>query len=257
MTDRFIPMVQDGLWRVSVLVRCRVPGEGNAVVDSLGEKLAALVRARDLPVRLVVNALPAAVSPDLTSLFPPLYDGLLEFWSAAPNVAVDAVNAAQSDPDIAATAAERIDAKNTPIWLAQTFAIVPETGVSRVKFLAAGDVAEGMTIEDAQRYWREVHPVVFRSARPERDLLMRYVQFHGAPVPETARSGALGTWRRVPLCAEMGFENEADFITNYSDEKHLTIVRPDEEKFARPGEMLATISSSERVLSSLPSLPAG
>lgn len=251
MTDAMATLPQDNLWRVSILPRCRMAGCGGLILDDLGPLLAALINRLGLPVRLVVNALPASVNPDLSGLFPPLYDGLIELWSAKPQTAIEAANAAQADRAVAEAAAPLIDAGATPIWLAQVYPIIPEAGHSRVKFLAAGDVAEGWTIEEAQRYWREVHPVVFQSARPDRELVMRYVQFHGAPVPNDARSGPLGTWRRVPMCAEMGFENETDFIANYSDEKYQTIVRPDEEKFARPGEMLATISRSERVLASL------
>jgi hypothetical protein len=255
-TNKMIALPQHGLWRVSVLLRGRKAGTGEAIVETIGPELVNLISAHRLPVRLVMNALPQSLNPDLTSLFPPLYDGLIEFWSADAQDAVEAVNLAHADPKISAMATQLIDAAATPIWLAEAVAIIPEAGHSNVKFLAAGDVAEGWSVEDAQRYWREVHPVVFRSARPERELMMRYVQFHGAPVPATARPGAIGTWRRVPMCAEMGFENEVDFITNYSDEKYQTIVRPDEEKFARPGEMLATISRSENMLTSGTALDA-
>src|SRR3546814_10790601 len=38
-----------------------------------------------------------------------------------------------------------------------------ETGGTGIKFLAGGDVAEGWTVEDAQRYWHDKHPVLART----------------------------------------------------------------------------------------------
>ncbi len=48
------------------------------------------------------------------------------------------------------------------------------------------------------------------------------------------------------MCAEMGFADARDFITNYSNEEYQRIVRPDEERFSRPGEMLAFVTGKQR-----------
>jgi hypothetical protein len=46
----------------------------------------------------------------------------------------------------------------------------------------------------------------------------------------------------------MGFADEREFLTGYSNAEYLAIVRPDEEKFSRPGEALAFVSGAERVI---------
>jgi hypothetical protein len=58
----------------------------------------------------------------------------------------------------------------------------------------------------------------------------------------------LARGRFVPMCAEMGFVEQQDFVRNYSCEQYRTIVRPDEEKFSRPGEMLAFVSFATHTL---------
>ena len=153
-----------------------------------------------------------------------------------------------ADPALGATMDAAIDTPRSVVWLAQAFPIKPEAGRSRVKFLAGGDAAEGWAIEDAQAYWRDVHPIVARTAPSVWEPLTRYVQFHGSAVPAGAAKSVLGMWRRVPMCAEMGFADERDFIANYSNDQYHAIVRPDEERFSRPGEALAFVSGEERIV---------
>src|SRR5690606_40680054 len=61
----------------------------------------------------------------------------------------------------------------------------------------------------------------------------------------------LGNWlavaRFVPMCSDMGLETQQSFIDAYTSESYLRIIRPDEEKFSRPGEMLAFVSGEEQI----------
>jgi hypothetical protein len=90
------------------------------------------------------------------------------------------------DPVLRTTADAIVDRARSVTWLAEVFPIKPERGLSRVKFLAGGDAAEGWDVVDAQAYWRDVHPVVARTAPSVWEPLTRYVQFHGVPAPEVA-----------------------------------------------------------------------
>jgi hypothetical protein len=62
----------------------------------------------------------------------------------------------------------------------------------------------------------------------------------------------VGDWlarvRAVPLCADMGFARASDFLATYGSADYLRVIRPDEERFSRPGEMLAFVSGEEREL---------
>lgn len=236
---------QEGLWRVSALLVCR---PGTRLEEGLLPAIEAVVSDDKRLARFIVDRPPSSLDSDVAGLFPPLFDALLQFWFDNADSAMAVMAGIEANPAVRAAAETVVDGARSVLWLAQVFPIKREEGRSRVKFLAGGDVAEGWSIAEAQRYWRDVHPVVARSAPTVWDPLTRYVQFHGGPVPEGARAGPLGRWRQVPMCAEMGFADERDFITNYSNDEYRSIVRPDEEKFSRPGEMLAFVSGEERVV---------
>jgi hypothetical protein len=67
------------------------------------------------------------------------------------------------------------------------------------------------------------------------------VQFHGRETSGLDIGTSLAIARFVPMCADMGFAQQQDFLTTYTNDEYLRIVRPDEEKFSRPGEMLAFV----------------
>lgn len=239
---------QQGLWRVSALVHRREGAAKDWLDDALIPALAAALKDEAGLVRLMVDRPPRRLDPVVAGMFPPLFDALIELWFAAAADAAAAMARLDVDRAFAAIAETAIDPARSVMWLAQAFPIKPEAGRSRVKFLAGGDVAEGWSIEAAQAYWRDVHPEVARTAPSVWEPLTRYVQFHGSAVPAGATRGALGIWRQVPMCAEMGFADERDFIANYSNAEYHAIVRPDEERFSRPGEALAFVCGEERVI---------
>jgi hypothetical protein len=241
----------DGLWRVTALLKRRDGIDKAAFLTRLlVELVPAMTAALDgagASCRIVVDLPPTDLAPEVQSLFPPLFDGLIGFWFDGVEQAVAAMQAIDGSPDAARIGEGLIDPAASVVWLGEVFPIKREEGHSRVKFLAGGDAAEGWVIEEAQRYWRDVHPVVAQTAPSVWGPLTRYVQFHGPAIPAALNpSSWLGRWKRVPLCAEMGFADERDFITNYSNEEYRRIVRPDEEKFSRPGEMLAFVTGAQR-----------
>src|SRR3546814_4597975 len=112
-----------------------------------------------------------------------------------------------------------------------------------IKFLAGGDVAEGWTVEDAQRYWHDKHPVLARTVPEMWERLTRYTQFHGHKVSGLELGNWLAVARFVPMCSDMGLETQQSFIDAYTSEPYLRIIRPAEEKFPRQGERSAEHTS--------------
>lgn len=242
---------QEALWRVTALLHCRSQDSEEVQAQIAGQLVPAIrnaVAGEERLVRMVVDRAPDGLSPEAARLFPPLFDAMIEFWFEDADDAGAVMAGIAGDLAVRSAAEAAIDDERSILWLAQAFPIKREEGRSRVKFLAGGDAAEGWNVGEAQRYWRDVHPDVARKAPTVWEPLTRYVQFHGRDIPAGASATPLGRWRQVPMCAEMGFADDRDFVANYSSEEYRRVVRPDEEKFSRPGEMLAFVSGEERVV---------
>jgi hypothetical protein len=50
------------------------------------------------------------------------------------------------------------------------------------------------------------------------------------------------------MAADVGFESAEDFVTAYSHEQYRSIVRPDEMKFSKPGDMFAFATMDQRTI---------
>lgn len=239
------------MWRVSILLRKRgdvaMDRFQRAWLDSIAPAMAAAAGRDGRTVRAIVNVAPASISDALRSVFPPAFDGLLELWFSDPDSAVAVMASLRDDATLARLAAPVIDGAGGVAWLAQAFPTKLESGTA-VKFLAGGDIAEGISLDDAQAYYREQHPRVAKTAPQVWEPLTRYTQFHGKPQPVIPTIAWLAVGHFVPMCSDMGFARIDDFLTVYGSEQYARIVRPDEEKFSRPGEMLSFISAEERVL---------
>lgn len=239
------------MWRATVLLRRRSDATPAAFqqawLDSIAPALAAAASRDDRTIRAIVNQAPVSISDELRDVFPPAFDGLFELWFDDPGAAVAVLDAVGTDTSLQDLAAPVIDGDAGVLWFAQAFPIKPEEG-STVKFLAGGDVAEGVPLEEAQAYYRDEHPRVARTAPTVWNPLTRYTQFHGKPAPVAPSIAWLAVGRFVPMCSDMGFAEIDDFLKVYGSEEYARIVRPDEERFSRPGEMLSFISAEERVL---------
>lgn len=239
------------MWRIAILLRRRagvsIEAFNRGWLGQIAPALAAAAGRDARTVRAVVNVAPDRISDDLRSVFPPAYDGLLELWFDDPDSAVAVLGALGEESALESLAATVIDGARSVSWLAEVFPTKPESG-SSVKFLAGGDIAHGITLEAAQAYWRDEHPRVARTAPEVWEPLTRYTQFHGKPQPVVPTIAWLAVGRFIPLCSDMGFADIGDFLKVYGSEQYARIVRPDEEKFSRPGEMLSFISAQERVL---------
>lgn len=239
------------MWRVATLVRQRAGLSQEEFetrwLDELAPAIAKAAGADPRTRRVVVNVAPATMDPAVREVFPPAYDGLLEFWFDNPEDAVAVMADLGRNAALQAMAAPIVNGEKGVAWLAKSVPSKPEQGTV-VKFLAAGDVAEGVTLEFAHQYWAEVHPVVAQTAPKVWGPLTRYMQFHGRQTPVLDMGRWLAIARFVPMCSDMGFARQQDFLDVYTCDQYMTIVRPDEEKFSRPGEMLSFVSGEERGL---------
>lgn len=239
------------MWRVAVLA---VRNDGltpeafnRRWLDDFCNAVAERGRLDDRLRRLIGNVRPLDLEPGISAVFPPRFDGLLEFWFETSTDAVAVMRGLSDTQALLAAAEGLVNPSNGVAWLAEVFPKKPENGHTRVKFLAAGDAAAGWTVEAAQNYWSNSHPVVAQTAPKVWEPLTRYVQFHGRDNDTLQMGHWLATPRPVPLCSDMGFARSSDFLEAYTNEQYLGIVRPDEEKFSRPGDMLSFVSHEERM----------
>ncbi|HEY9581308.1 MAG TPA: EthD domain-containing protein [Rhizorhapis sp.] len=240
------------MWRLAALNVAKPGVESKAFVsgwlEELGPAIIEAIRGDNRLRKLIVNLPPESMHPDVAKVFPPRFDGLAEFWFDSAEDAVNVLNDLSTNAHVLAAAEKLIDGDKGVAWLAEVKPWKPETGGTGIKFLAGGDVAEGWTVEDAQRYWHDKHPVLARTVPEMWERLTRYTQFHGHKVSGLELGNWLAVARFVPMCSDMGLETQQSFIDAYTSEPYLRIIRPDEEKFSRPGEMLAFVSGEEREL---------
>lgn len=240
------------MWRVTFVISRRDGVSTEAFqtrwLEVVAPAIVDFLRSSPALRKAVVNVAPADLDPKISSVFPKPYDGLFELWFDTPGDAVEVTARLEQADELAALARDVIDGERGVAWLAKAVPSKPEQG-TRVKFLAGGDVAEGVPLEEAHRYWAEEHPVLARTSAPQVwEPLTRYMQFHGTPSPALSIGRWLATARFIPMCSDMGFADAGDFLKVYTSEQYATIVRPDEIKFSRPGEALAFVSTEERVL---------
>ena len=239
---RFPQWPQDGLWRLTILVAKTAddwrPRLGNALVAALREEpsLCRLVSSETLPDK----ERPALLPPSSA-------DGMVELWFSSPENALEVLAALERNPEFVRAAGEVIAPRRSVMWLARCVVQVPEAGETGIKFLGTSEPAEGLSTEEAQAYWRDVHPVVAREAGAF-NTVCRYIQFHGVPTPEGMQPGPLGHWRMAPISAEAGFRDFEAMTGLFGSETYARIVRPDEEKFSQPGDMLVYLTDREEHL---------
>ncbi|MDB6063592.1 MAG: hypothetical protein JWM78_3695 [Verrucomicrobiaceae bacterium] len=237
------------MYRVAVLVKQNAHLSAEQFktrwLDGLVPAIAVVAGKNPNLRRLVMNIAPAELDAEVARVFPPPFDGLLEFWFDSAEDAAAGMKEISRDTQLHALAATIVDGPAGVAWLARVVPSKPESG-SHFKFLAAGEVAHGVSLEDAHKYWRDTHPVVAQTAPEVWGPLTRYTQFHGVPAPQLEMGDWLARARFVPMCSDMGFARQRGFIDVYTSKQYADIVRPDEEKFSRPGEMLAFISAEER-----------
>ena len=210
------------------------------------EALCMDMAAHDLaPARTVLNLPMDPLPADLAQAFGDRFDAVLELWFDDPENAKRTIAAFGQDMELRATADAAIDAGASHAWLAEVVTQVPPPD-RHFKFVVAGQVADGLTVDEAQAYWRNEHPRIFMSVDDFMDYIVGYTQMHGRDVLEAGEIDWLARTDFYPMCADMGLRSAEEVATAYSLPSYLAIVRPDEEKFSKPADMLS-FASAERI----------
>jgi EthD domain len=170
---------------------------------------------------------------------PSSFDLNQEFWFDDEQAAGRALALLTQDADLLASEGRYAHAAGTVTWMGEYRPNLQLPGV-KLKLTATGDIADGISEAEALRYWADMHPRVARTAEQFWSYLRLYAQIHGRHVP------GLTLYR--PMAAEVGFEGIEDFVAAFSHAQYASIVRPDENKFSKPGDMYAFATMDQRAV---------
>jgi hypothetical protein len=228
------------MWRVTMLLKGARSLAAAQVFDGLLKEHAPLLLAHAALSGRHVKKIDLAIACDAPgSGLPNMFDASMEFWFDDEHAAGLGLALLTQDEELAASAARYVAHEDTVVWMGQYLPKLQRDKV-KLKLTVTGDVADGLSIAEALQYWADVHPVVARTARDFWAYLRLYAQIHGRRVP------GLAQYR--PMAADVGFETAEDFVTAYSHPQYLSIVRPDEMKFSKPGDMFAFATVEQRTL---------
>lgn len=238
------------MWRVTMMVKRRSDLAPDDFQSGWCEVLApeiAQIAQQQGATHCILNFAPEHYTDAMVSAFPAAHDGLLELWFDETDEATRAMIELTASLPVKELGESLLDRSRSIVWLAQARLIKPETGTA-FRFFVAGDVAEGLTVADGQRYYFEQHPVTIRGVPTFWDRMTYYCQFHGIHSPESWPEQRLATGPMPPLCSELGFASFDMMQEAFADEAYAQIIRPDEEKFCRPDGALCFYSTEQRVV---------
>jgi hypothetical protein len=228
------------MWRVTMLLKAAAGLSAPRAFEGLLNEHAPHLLENDSLASPHLIKLDIAVACDAPgSGLPNMFDASAEFWFDDEHAAGLALALLTQDEELTASAACYVANEKTVAWMGEYLPKLQMQGV-RLKLTVTGDVADGRTIPEALQYWSDVHPVVARTARDFWAYLRLYAQIHGR------RVAGLAQYR--PMAADVGFESAEDFVVAYSHPQYLSIVRPDEIKFSKPGDMFAFATMDQRTL---------
>jgi len=238
------------MWRLTALLKCKEGVTRDAFAVRWKDLLGPLIVAGsgECLRKLIVNPPPENIRSEINAMSGDRFDLMIEFWFANSGGAVETLVGMGQNPQVVSAAAKFVDPGSGVAWLSEVKPSKPENGGTGVKFTVAGQVADGWSIEDAQKYWETEHPRLARSVPQVWEPLTRYTQFHGRRTTPLQLESWLAVERFVPMCADVCVASQEDLVKHFTNEAYLTIIRPDEQKFGKPGEMLAFLSSDEFTL---------
>jgi len=228
------------MWRVTMLLKGASGLAAPRVFDGLLKEHAPLLLTHAALSSRHVKKIVMAIACDAQgSGLPNMFDASTEFWFDDEHAAGLGLALLTQDEELGASAARYVAREDTVVWMGQYLPKLQMDGV-KLKLTVTGDVADGLGIAEALQYWSDVHPAVARTARDFWAHLRLYAQIHGRRVP------GVGQYR--PMAADVGFETAEDFVAAYSHPQYLSVVRPDEMKFSKPGGMFAFATVDQRTL---------
>ena len=233
------------MWKIMAFLK-RHPDLTRATFIVRAEALMAAVAAHPAaPARVVLNLPMDPLPAELAAMFGDRFDAVAELCFADAAAAQASAAALGTDGAIAAAAAAAVDRAASTAWLAEVVPQIPPPA-RHLKFLVAGQVADGWTIAAAQEYWRVEHPRVFREVTDFVPYIEGYTQMHGRDILAPGAIDWLAAPLFYPMCAEMMLRSVADVVTAYAMPSYLAVVRPDEERFSKPADMLSFATGEDR-----------
>lgn len=234
------------MWRVTAFLKRKAALDRKAFVQHVETLLAAIAAHDAAPEKTVLNLPMDPLSDQMAAMFGDGFDAVVELHFTDSDAANAALFALAADAKIAALADAAIDRAGSHAWLAE---IVPQIvpPAEHLTFFVAGQIADGMTRDEAQQYWRSEHVRVFTSVPDFIPYIVGYTQLHGRDVLRPGAIDWLAAESFYPMCADMGLRSTEDVVTAYSMPSYLAIVRPDEERFSKPADMLSFASGRKRI----------
>jgi hypothetical protein len=229
------------MWRVTqLLTRAPTLSRDEMMRGLADEHMPRLLQQAALRSPHLERAILCAAYEAPGSNIPVMFDASMELWFDSEDAAGQALAFLTTlDPVLTASAARFVSSEKCVAWMGEYFERLKRDRV-RLRLIVSGDIADGCTVEDALRYWADVHPVVAQTAPAFWAYLQLYAQVHGRRVP------GVNAYR--PMAADVGFASVEDFVSAYAHEQYLSIVRPDEIKFSKPGDMLAFATTDQRTV---------
>lgn len=231
------------MWRITAFLKRRADIGSEDFLGHLVDRWGPGVAGRQTGLeQLLVNLPLDLAGTELAEVFPPRFDALVEFYYADYQSAAKAA-AGLSRPSADAGLGAWLDSGDSAAFLGEVRPKKPDDGAATgVRMTVAGHVIDGMAVEDAQRYWNDVHPVVAQRAPDTWNRLTLYVQVHGREISGEGLGGWLCPYQFFPMCADMGAVSIEELLAAYGNDQYMAIVRPDEQKFSKPEEMLTFIT---------------
>jgi len=226
------------VWRITMLLQAAQGLDREEAFQGLLARYAKVLQSRLAQSRPQLRQIVVScASPTPGSGLPEQFDAGVELYFDEEGAAGQTLATLTQDREWLAELARWCDVGSMVAWMGECLVKLDLPGAN-IRMTVTGDIADGWTVADALRYWHDQHPVVARSAAQFWRYVRRYVQIHGRHSPATP------LYR--PMAAEMGFESLQDLITAYSHPQYLAIVRPDEMKFAKAGELMIAFATTRR-----------
>ena len=100
----------------------------------------------------------------------------------------------------------------------------------------------GMSHEEFDSYWRDVHGPLVKSVGEFTRHIRRYVQCHG--IPSAIPLGGEGPYDGI---AELWFDDVASIELAFNEPRYLEVIKPDERKFVDLDSCVSYISEELEV----------
>ncbi len=102
----------------------------------------------------------------------------------------------------------------------------------------------GMSHEEFDTYWRDVHGPLVKSVNEFTRHIRRYVQCHGI-----ASNIPLGSGGQYDGIAELWFDNVESIERAFNEPRYLEVIKPDEKKFVDLEGCVSYISEELEIIS--------